>query len=113
MAPAINTKYPTVNINPTVDDCLKCLRTSDYCQWAGATVASWTYGFVVGRPARFAVAGLMAGIGFTFGSMVVLQNTRGRLLGFRENDREVAKYGAQQVDESHDIRGPMDFQKFK
>ena len=59
----------------------------------GATVASWGYGFAVGRPARFAIAGLMAGIGFTFGSMVVIQNTRGRLMGFRENEREQKMWG--------------------
>lgn len=35
----------------------------------------------------------MAGIGFTFGSMVVVQNTRGRLMGFRENEREQRMYG--------------------
>jgi hypothetical protein len=34
----------------------------------------------------------MAGIGFTFGSIVVIQNTRGRLMGFRENAREVKLY---------------------
>lgn len=60
-------------------------------------MASWGYGFIVGRPARFAMAGLMAGIGFTFGSMVALQNTRGRLMGFRENSKEVAKYGKADV----------------
>jgi len=90
----MSSKYPPVKPAPTVDDCLKSLRPSDYFQWAGATVASWGYGFIVGRPARFAMAGLMAGIGFTFGSMVVLQNTRGRLMGLRENSREVQKYGS-------------------
>jgi hypothetical protein len=86
-------KYPPVKPKPTVDDCIKAARISDYFQWAGVTAASWGYGFLVGRPARFAMAGLMGGIGFTFGSMVLLQNTRGRLMGFRENSVEVAKYG--------------------
>lgn len=86
-------KYPIVKPSPTVDDCLRALRTGDYFQWFGVTVASWGYGFMVGRPARFAMAGLMAGVGFTFGSMVVLQNTRGRLMGFRENQKEITKYG--------------------
>jgi len=87
-------KYPPVKPDPSVDDCLKAFRFSDYMQWGGVTVASWGYGFMVGRPARFGIAGLMAAIGFTFGSMVAVQNTRGRLMGFRENAREVAKYGA-------------------
>jgi len=65
----------------------------------GVTSASWGYGFVTGRPARFAIAGLMAGIGFTFGSFVVIQNTRGRLMGFRENIREQQKYGIAEDEE--------------
>jgi len=93
MSPLLQGKYPVVNASPTVDDCLKSMRASDYMQWFGATVGSWGYGFVVGRPARFAMAGLMAGVGFTFGSMVVVQNVRGRLMGFRENARELNKYG--------------------
>jgi hypothetical protein len=91
MAPVA--KFPVVKESPTVDDCIKAIRTSDYLQWAGVTVASWGYGFMVGRPARFGMAGLMAGIGMTFGSLVAMQNTRGRLMGFRENAKEVAKFG--------------------
>lgn len=86
-------KFPIVKPTPTVDDCLRAMRTGDYLQWGGVTIASWGYGFMVGRPARFAMAGLMAGIGFTFGSIVILQNTRGRLMGFRENARELKIYG--------------------
>jgi hypothetical protein len=93
--PSIASKYPPVCVNPSVDYCLKNLRTTDYAQWAAATFGSWTYGFMVGRPARFAIAGMMAGIGFTFGSMIAVQNARGRLMGFRENDRELLKYGEQ------------------
>ena len=112
MAPTKTSKYPTVNSNPSVDDCLRALRTGDYFQWGGATLASWTYGFVVGKPARFAVAGLMAGIGFTFGSMVVVQNVRGRLMGFRENERERTKYGEQTLNPNEGLH-VLDFQKFK
>lgn len=86
-------KYPVANKEVTVENCLGALRFSDYCQWTGATVGSWGYGFLVGRPARFHMAGLMAAIGFTFGSLFVLQNTRGRLMGFRENSRELKLYG--------------------
>jgi hypothetical protein len=86
-------KYAPVKPNPTVEDCFRSMRASDFFQWTGVTAASWGYGFICGRPARFAMAGLMAGIGFTFGSMVVIQNTRGRLMGFRENEREQKKYG--------------------
>ena len=86
-------KFVVVKESPTVDDCLKNFRMSDYFQWGGATLATWGFGFMRGRPARYAMAGLMAGIGFTFGSLVAVQNTRGRLMGYRENAREAAKYG--------------------
>jgi NADH-ubiquinone oxidoreductase complex I, 21 kDa subunit len=93
MSPFPN-KFPIVKPTPTVDDCIRAMRPSDYIQCFGVTVGSWGYGFMTGRPARFVMAGLMAGIGLTFGSMVVLQNTRGRLMGFRENSREIKMYGA-------------------
>jgi NADH-ubiquinone oxidoreductase complex I, 21 kDa subunit len=96
-----DTKYPPVKPDPTVNDCLSDMRFSDGMQWFGATVGSWGYGFVTGKPARFHLAGLCAAIGFTFGSMVVLQNVRGRLMGFRENSKEIAKYGAFLEDGQH------------
>lgn len=112
-----NPKFPTAIAAPTVDDCLKNLRISDYCQWGGATAASWGYGFMAGRPARFAMAGLMAGIGFTFGSMVVMQNTRGRLMGYRENGKEVQKLGAladgKLMTAEELMRPTMDWKQFK
>jgi hypothetical protein len=107
--------YAPVKPSPTIDDCIRSLRLSDYCQWAGSTIASWGYGFIVGKPARFAIAGMMAGIGFTFGSMVVLQNTRGRLMGYRENSREVKRFGAADPDHvftAEDLFQPnMDWKK--
>ena len=115
MASRPSPPYPTVKAAPTVDDCLHNLRFSDYCQWAGATIGSWGYGFMTGRPARFAMAGLMAGIGFTFGSMVVLQNTRGRLMGYRENAREVQKLGSigENLTAEELFRPNMDWKQFK
>lgn len=109
---AFQTKYPSVKPRPTVDDCIRAARTSDYLQWTGVTVASWGYGFLTGRPARFAMAGLMAGIGFTFGSLVLLQNTRGRLMGFRENSREVKKYGMANEGEGMILEHNMNFKEF-
>jgi NADH-ubiquinone oxidoreductase complex I, 21 kDa subunit len=102
-------KFPLVNPKPTVDDCIKASRISDFFQLAGVTAASWGYGFIVGRPARFAMAGLMGGIGFTFGTLVVLQNTRGRLMGFRENSVEVAKYGEA---EPSPVKSKLNYKQF-
>jgi NADH-ubiquinone oxidoreductase complex I, 21 kDa subunit len=92
------TTYPPVKLSPSVDDCIRAGRTSDYLQLGGITAASWGFGFIRGRPARFGMAGLMAGIGFTFGTMVLIQNTRGRLMGFRENSREISKYGQASIE---------------
>jgi hypothetical protein len=105
-------KFPAVKPKPTVDDCLKGLRVSDYFQWGGVTAASWGYGFVSGRPARFAMAGLMAAIGFTFGSMVAVQNVRGRFMGFRENAREVKKYGSVGPATEEMFKPKLDFKSY-
>lgn len=103
-------KFPVVNATPTVQDCLGAMRLSDYVQCGGVTVGSWGYGFLTGKPARFVMAGLMAGIGLTFGSMVVLQNTRGRLMGFRENQRELKLYGQSEQQQPESIA--LNFKEF-
>jgi hypothetical protein len=56
----------------------------------------------------------MGGIGFTFGSLVLLQNTRGRLMGFRENTVEVAKYGEAKLQAKGDdiVKPKLDYKKF-
>ena len=91
--PHLDPKFPVVNPHPTVSDAIGSCRVADYFTLAGITSASWSYGFIMGKPYRFATAGTAASIGFTFGTMVILQNTRGRFLGFKENSKEVAKYG--------------------
>lgn len=90
-------KFPIVNPSPSVDDCFHAFRPADYLKCFSITLASWTYGFVTGKPARFAMAGMMATIGLTFGSFVMLQDTRGRLMGFRENSREVKLFGESDI----------------
>ena len=88
-----DTPYPRVKETITVDDCIRSFRFSDIMQWTGATVGSWLYGFAVGKPARFALAGMMMGVGFTFGSLVAVQNARNRLCGYVENEREQKMWG--------------------
>jgi NADH-ubiquinone oxidoreductase complex I, 21 kDa subunit len=90
-------KFPIVNPSPTVDDCFHSFRPTDYLKCFSITLASWTYGFVTGKPARFAMAGMMATIGLTFGSFVMIQDTRGRLMGFRENSREIKLFGESDI----------------
>lgn len=87
-------KYPVINPHPTVDDCIKSMRVRDYLVLGGATTGSWVYGYLGGKPVRMATAGTAAALGFTFVSFILLQDTRGRFMGYNENTREVKKYGA-------------------
>lgn len=87
-------KFPIVNPSPSVDDCIKSMRIRDYAVTAGVTSATWGYGYIFGKPARLPTASTAAALGFTFAGFMILQDTRGRLMGFKENAREVKLYGA-------------------
>ncbi len=86
-------RYPIVNPSPSVDDCFAAMRFRDYAVTAGITSATWGYGYIFGKPARLPTASTAAALGFTFAGMVILQDTRARLMGYKENAREVKKYG--------------------
>lgn len=86
-------KYPIVNPSPSVDDCVGALRISDYFAAAGVTAGSWGYGYIFGKPVRMPTASTAAAIGFTFATFMVLQDTRARLMGYKENAKEIKKYG--------------------
>ena len=108
--PYSDPKYPIVNPSPDVDDCIKSMRMRDWFVLAGATSGSWGYGYLTGKPVRATAAATAASIGFTFGSFVVLQDTRGRLMGYKENSKEVKKFGLAQwqvpKEEPYDSRYP-------
>ncbi len=89
----LDPKYPIVKADPSVDDVIKSMRTSDYLFFAGTMAGTWTYGFLLGKPVRGPTAAMCASAGFTFAMFYTMQNVRGRLLGYRENDREVKKWG--------------------
>ena len=57
--PIYDPKFPVVNPSPTVMEAIKSARFSDYALLAGATAGSWTYGFILGKPYRFATAGIV------------------------------------------------------
>lgn len=92
--PYSDPKYPVVNPSPSVDDCVKSMRVRDIAVALGITSASWSYGYIFGKPARMPTASTAAAIGLTFAGFLVLQDTRGRLMGYAENSREVKLYGA-------------------
>ena len=85
--------FTVVNPSPDVDDCIKSMRWKDYFMIGGVTGASWCYGYVFGKPVRHPTASTAAAIGLTFASFLILQDTRGRLMGYKENGAEVKKYG--------------------
>ena len=87
-------KFPIVNPSPSVDDCVGAFRFRDYAVASGLTAASWGYGYILGKPHRFPTANTAAALGLTAAGMIILQDSRGRLMGYKENEREVKKYGA-------------------
>lgn len=91
--PYSDPKFPVVNADPEVDDCIKSMRFRDWAVLGGITAGSWGYGYIMGKPARMPTASTAAALGLTFASFVVLQNTRDRLMGYKENAREVGKFG--------------------
>ena len=86
-------KFPVVNPHPTVDDCVKSFRIRDYALTGGVTSACWGYGYIFGKPARMPTASTAAALGFTFAGFIILQDARDRLMGYKENTKEVKKYG--------------------
>ena len=86
-------KFPIVKADPTVDDVVKGMRMSDYVFMTGSVIATYAYGFLLGKPVRGPTAVMCASAGFTFGMFHTMQTVRGRFLGYRENDIEIQKYG--------------------
>jgi|Transcript_22406 hypothetical protein len=103
-------KYPIVNPSPEVNDCVKSMRLRDWFVLAGVTAGSWSYGYLLGKPVRGSAAATAASIGFTFGTFVILQDTSARLMGYKENAREVDKFGLAQwqvpKEEPINVRNP-------
>jgi hypothetical protein len=96
--PYSDPKFPVVKKSPSVDDCIKSMRIRDMAVALGITSASWSYGYIFGKPARMPTASTAAALGLTFAGFVILQDTRGRLMGYNENSREVRLYGAVKQD---------------
>ena len=89
----LDPKFPIVKADPSVDDVIKSLRTSDYMFVSGSMAGTWAYGYILGKPIRGPTAAMCASVGFTFGMMYTMQTVRDRLLGYRDNSPEVKKLG--------------------
>lgn len=93
----LDPKFPIVKTDPSVDDVIKSLRTSDYLFVSGSVAGTWAYGYLLGKPVRGPTAVMCASAGFTFGMFYTMQTVRSRLLGYRENAKEVKTWGMAQV----------------
>ena len=87
-------KFTVVNPSPDVDQCLRSCRVTDWLGAASLSCGCWAYGYVFGKPTRIPCANTAMALGMTAASMMLLQNGRSRLRGYRENSREVKIYGA-------------------
>ncbi|VEU45285.1 unnamed protein product [Pseudo-nitzschia multistriata] len=107
----LDPKFPIVKADPTVDDVVKGMRTSDYLFVSGVMAGTYAYGFLLGKPVRGPTAVMCASAGFTFAMFHTMQSVRSRFLGYRENDREVRKYGLAPLQprrmEIYDKRNPV------
>lgn len=93
----LDPKFPIVKPDPSVDDVIKGMRTSDYLFITGVMAGTYAYGFLLGKPVRGPTAVMCASTGFTFGMFYTMQTVRSRMLGYRENAPEVKKYGLASV----------------
>jgi hypothetical protein len=105
--PYFDPKYPIVKPEPTVDDCIKSVRTGHYFYAGGITTGSWIYGFMFGKPARFPTASMAATLGFSFAVISIFCDSRNRLMGFKENTKEVKQWGEAAIQPPK--TGPTDY----
>lgn len=115
----LDPKFPIVKPDPSVDDVVKGMRSSDYLFVSGVMAGTYAYGYILGKPVRGPTAVMCASAGFTFAMFHTMQTVRSRFLGYRENAREVNKYGMAPVqprpfavaDRRFPVRQPMKTQK--
>ena len=86
-------KFPIIDAAPDTNKTLGAMRFSDYGVIVAAGGSSWIFGYVTGRPLRMPAAATACTIGISAGVLLACQNSFGRLMGYHENAREVAKYG--------------------
>lgn len=88
-------KFPVVDKAPSFWKTVGNFSFNDYATWAVVTGLCTPVGYVAGmrtplmaRPSMVTAATL----GATCGFMLAFQNSAGRLLGLKPNDKEVNKY---------------------
>jgi len=85
--------FPSIATVPSNSVIVSNIHFIDYVNTALLTAASYGLGFVGGKPVRVPSALMGASIGLTGGFCLAYQNSFQRFKGFRDNSKEVAKYG--------------------
>mmetsp|Transcript_24500 Transcript_24500/g.40993 ORF Transcript_24500/g.40993 Transcript_24500/m.40993 type:complete len:106 (+) Transcript_24500:73-390(+) len=88
-------KYKVIDSAPSLGTCFANCGLDELKLAAGATLAATAYGCLAGKSVRgmagpSAYMGLI--IGLSGGALLAYQDSAGRLMGFKENKEEVAKY---------------------
>jgi len=84
-------KYPVIDKAPGFWKTVGNYSLSDYTTLLGATALCAPYGYYVGSPSNMRMSSMWAGltIGATAGFIMAYQNSAGRLMGLKPNDKEV------------------------
>mmetsp|Transcript_3823 Transcript_3823/g.9331 ORF Transcript_3823/g.9331 Transcript_3823/m.9331 type:complete len:105 (-) Transcript_3823:62-376(-) len=90
--------FTVINDNPSFGELVTGFRPSDYGVIAASTTIPTVVGLSFGKPAPRIAGAMLCLIGVTGGFTIALQNSAGRLLGFKENRRECETYSVPFVD---------------
>ncbi|KAJ1620622.1 hypothetical protein T492DRAFT_1076613 [Pavlovales sp. CCMP2436] len=85
--------YPVINRNPSVAAIYSNYGLHDYGMIAAPTILSAIYGFYSGKPIRRPQMQFCGLLGFIAGGLVAYNNSSARLMGYRSNPNECARYG--------------------
>ncbi|CAL8462245.1 g1776 [Coccomyxa elongata] len=84
-------KYPVIDKAPGFWQTVGNFNLTDYAVFAGTAAICGPFGYYVGTPPPIRLPSMWAGLtlGATAGFMLAYQNSAGRLMGLKPNDREV------------------------
>lgn len=84
-------KYPVIDKAPGFLKTVGNFSMSDYTTFLGTTAVCAPFGYLVGSPSSMRMSSMWAGltIGATAGFILCYQNSAGRLMGLKPNDKEV------------------------
>ncbi|GMH98333.1 hypothetical protein TrVE_jg12511 [Triparma verrucosa] len=100
--------FPKVFDNPSLGEAMSGARISDYMIISGTTFGSWCWGYVFGKPVRGPAAAMAGTLGLTAGVLLAYQNSTGRLMGWKENQKEISRWGTTAEREAAEAQKKLD-----